>query len=93
MLHLIKPHNPKVKFSGFFFSMVLTTATRRNAFFFNKMEEQAPGFVFKNFIRKDGQIEYAAGEGKTIFQFNPNCNAGNDYMQLTDELLKKLNHG
>lgn len=93
VVEVIKPRNKTIKFGGFFFSMVLITATRKNAIFFNKMEEQAPGFVFKNFIRKDIQIGYATDSGKTIFQFKPNCNAGNDFIKLTKELVKRTSNG
>ena len=91
VVDIVKPKNPDIKFTGFFFGLVLTTATRKNAIFFDKMNNQAPGFVFKSFIRRDVQIEYAAGEGKTIFQYRPNCHAGEDFLKLTKELIKRIN--
>ena len=93
VVNIVKPNNTNIRFAGFFFGMVLTTATRKNSIFFKKMNDQVPDFVFKNFIRKDGQIEYAAGEGKTIFQYRPNCNAGMDFMKVTKELIKRTSNG
>ena len=92
VVEIVKPNNDNIRFAGFFFGMVLTTATRKNAMFFDKMNEQAPGYVFKQFIRRDVQIEYAAGEGKTIFQYRPNCNAGGDFLKVTKELIKRISN-
>ena len=53
------------------------------------MKKAAPKYMFKSFIRQDSQVDHAVGEGKTIFQYNPNCRAADDYMAFTKEFIKR----
>lgn len=85
-------YNSDLQFAGIYFSDVLVT---KNIFkkYYDLVDKNANGLLFKTFIRQDSEIEKSADKGKTIFQYNPNCRAAWDYKKLTDELLIKLKHG
>ena len=54
------------------------------------MNIHAKEIFFDTYIRRSENIVKASWEGKTIFQYNPNCTIAQDYMNLTNEMLKKL---
>ena len=86
-----KKYNKKLLFLGFFFSSVLTTS-KKIVRYSNLLHSLSGTLLFETFIRIDIEIENAILEGKTIFQFNPNCRAAEDYRKLTHEFLKKLDY-
>lgn len=89
ILGIVKPNNPNIKFFGFFFCLVQSAATKKNRIFFDKIKSQAPAYLFKSTIRQDVEIEYASWKGETIFQHKPNSNSGNDFIELSKELIKR----
>lgn len=89
VVDIIKPKNPNLKFSGFVFGKILSTATNRNGIYMDMMSEKAPGSIFKTYIRTDTEVENAIMEGKTIFQHRPNCRAAMDFISLTNEIIEK----
>lgn len=54
------------------------------------MNTNAEGAFFKTFIRRSENVVKASWEGKTIFQYDHNCTVAQDYLNLTNEMLKKL---
>ncbi len=77
-------------FLGFFFNKVLTN-TRNFREYRALAVEQAKGYFFNTFIRQDVNVENAKKEGKTIFQIAPNCRASEDYKNLIEEIINKIN--
>lgn len=93
ILAIVKPNNQNIKFFGFFFCLVQSAATKKNGIFFDKIKSKAPDFLFESTIRQDVEIEYASWEGKTIFQHKPNSNSGNDFIELSKEIIKRYKDG
>jgi len=85
-------HNPNLRFLGFLFSMVLVTSNKKKKYE-DLIKEHTTDLLFDSFIRKDTEIENAIALGKTIFQHKPNCRASLDYIEFTDEFLKRINNG
>jgi len=84
-------HNKELVFLGFFFSNVLVT--RKNIKTYSELlKENAKDFLFDTFVRADIKVENAIQRGQTIFQFDPNCRASQDYINLTNEFLKRSKH-
>lgn len=48
--------------------------------------------VFKTKIRDNIAIAEAPANKLDIFRYNPNCNGAEDYLELSKEILNKLNH-
>lgn len=92
VLKLSKNHNPTLNFAGIYFSDVLEN---KNIFkkYHKLLTEIQPDYLFKTYIRRDAEVEKSADSGETIFQFNPNCRAANDFKDLTLELIKRLENG
>lgn len=89
---LVEKFNKDLIFVGFFFSNVLVT--RKNITKYSDMlKEHTENLLFETFIRADTQVENAIGEGKTIFQFEPNCRASVDFKNLTDEFIRRIDYG
>lgn len=88
VMEIVQPKNKNLVFSGFFFGKVLVTA-KRHKIYSEMMEKVAPDLMFKNYVRQDSQVDHAVSEGKTIFQYSPNCRAANDYRKLTKEFIKR----
>jgi len=85
-------HNKDLQFAGIYFSDVLVTKSIFQKYY-KLVEDNAKGLLFKNYIRRDAEIEKSADQGKTIFQYNPNCRSAWDYKKLTEELLIKIADG
>ena len=86
---LREKHNPKLTFAGICISDVMEN---KNIFkkYYGILKEKSGDLLFDTYIRRDAEIEKSADDGETIFQFNPSCRAAEDYKNLTEELLKKL---
>ena len=54
------------------------------------MNKYAKEIFFESYIRRSENVVKASWEGKTIFQYDPNCTVAQDYHNLTKEMLKKL---
>ncbi len=79
----------ELTFLGFFFGAVLVTSNSYD-YYVNLLKKHTKGLLFKNYIRQDTEVGNAVREGKTIFQYKPNCRAANDYIAFCDEFLTKL---
>ena len=90
LVNIKNKYNPKLEFLGFFFNKVLTN-TRNFREYRELALEQAKGYFFNTFIRQDVNVENAKKEGKTIFQVAPNCRASEDYKNLIEEIINKIN--
>ncbi|QKX07703.1 ParA family protein (plasmid) [Aquimarina sp. TRL1] len=86
-----KKYNNKLKIAGVYFGNVLPTRKSVERYK-SKVEELSKGLLYKTYIRMDAKIIDASEEGKTIFQYSPNCRAAKDYVQLTDEILKSVSN-
>ncbi|GAA4277500.1 ParA family protein [Aquimarina mytili] len=84
-------YHPSLKMAGIYFGNVLST---RRSFkkYWRDVENNAPGLLYKTFIRQDAQIVEAADVGKTIFQYQPNSRSSEDYTLLVDDILKSINN-
>jgi chromosome partitioning protein len=63
---------------------------KSNAAFLDVVEQTFPKKAFKNKIRRDISVSEASIYGKPVFKTEPNSRAAEDYIALTDELLKRL---
>jgi len=81
--------HPRLGFAGVYFCDVLITK-KLFAKYYKEVQDNAPDLLFKTFIRQDADIANSADVGQTIFQYNPNSRAAQDYRDLTDELLKNI---
>lgn len=86
---LREKHNPLLNFAGIYFSDVLVTKSIFDDYY-KLIGDKASGMLFKTFIRRDAEVEKSASQGKTIFQFNPNCRASWDFKKLGEELLERI---
>ncbi len=60
------------------------------AAFFASSDSQAPwaaATIFESRIRRNIRLAEAAGFGKSIFDYDPNCNGAADYGRLVDEVI------
>ena len=60
------------------------------AAFFASSDSQAPwaaATIFGSRIRRNIRLAEAAGFGKSIFDYDPNCNGAADYGRLVDEVI------
>ncbi len=85
----ISKNNLDIKFLGFFFGSILLTSNAKN-YYSNLFYEHSDNLLLKTFIRQDAEVKRAVQLGKTIFQHKPNCRAGQDYVQLSNEFLNLL---
>lgn len=88
VMDVVMPHNKSLKFLGFFFGKILVTG-KNHRIYTEIMGKNAPGLLFDSFIRQDSMVDHAISSGLTIFQFDPNCRAADDYTALTNEFLKR----
>ncbi|MCG8739888.1 ParA family protein [Tenacibaculum finnmarkense] len=89
VFELINRNNLSINFVGFFFCSVLITENSYSKYQ-DLLKEKAKDLLLDSFIRQDSNIKRAVELGKTIFQHKPNCRASEDYMDLTNEFIKKL---
>lgn len=89
--NLKEKHNKELIFGGIYFSDVLQIKSVFKKLY-KIVKEQSGEMLYTTFIRQDAEIEKSAFEGKTIFQFNPNCRAAEDFKNLTNELIDKINY-
>lgn len=87
---IIDNYNPKLKFLGFFFNKVLTN-TRNFREYSEVAQKQAGKYFLETFVRQDVNVENAKKEGKTIFQVAPHSRASEDYKNLVQEIINKIN--
>lgn len=87
--NLKERNNLSLEFIGAYFSNVNPQTTMyRNL---NElMSSQAEEVFFKTFVRRSESVVKASWEGKTIFQYDPNCNVAKDYENLTKEMLERI---
>ena len=60
------------------------------------MEELAKDLgtkLFKTCIRETAKVEESQAVGKSLISYAPKCNAFIDYMELTEEILKRIKKG
>ena len=53
-------------------------------------EKRLPGKLFDTFIRENVSLQEAPSWGKTIFEYKPNSTGAVDYMNLTKEILTRI---
>jgi chromosome partitioning protein len=87
--YFISNNNIEIKFLGFFFGCVLATSNSKE-YYTNMFLQHSDKLLLKSFIRQDTEVKKAVQLGKTIFQHKPNCRAGNDYINLSNEFLNIL---
>ncbi len=81
--------NPKLEILGIAFSLVYEKEQLFQSLY-SRLKEQAPSIVFKSYIRKNVDIQKAAYEIKTIFEYNPSSIGATDYTELGKEFLKRV---
>ena len=89
VLELKNNYNKKLKYAGLYFGNVLVTR-KSTANIMDKIRASADGLDYQTFIRQDSEIVNACEVGKTIFQYKPSSRAAEDYVNLTDEILKSI---
>lgn len=60
--------------------------------YYKRFKEEASHLLLENYIRMDTELEKSTAYGKTIYQYNPNSKGANDYQNLAEELLTKMNY-
>lgn len=82
-------NNLSFEFIGAYFSNINAQTTIYKKLF-DMMNTQAKEAFFKTFIRRSENVVKASWYGKTIFQYNPNCDVARDYEDLTKEMLERI---
>ncbi len=55
----------------------------------DETKKRLPGKLFETLIRENVLLQEAPSWGKTIFDYKPNSNGADDYMNLTKEILER----
>ena len=63
---------------------------KTNQAFLDVIETTFPKKIFKNRIRRDISISEASIHGKPVFETDPSSRASEDYLNVTNEILKRL---
>lgn len=66
---------------------------KSNDAFLELIDETFPGKILPTKVRRDISVTEASIHGKPIFEVAPKSRAAEDYRSLTNELLKRMNHG
>lgn len=66
------------------------TRGKSNQAFMDVIDRTFPQKAFKNKIRRDIAVSEASIFGKPVFETDPSSRAGEDYMSVTKEILKRL---
>ena len=81
--------NPKLKLSGFLPTMVDKRCNNEASFVEAKeLSKQYGGVVFDEGVRLASILCKAPEQGKSIFDFKPNCDAAKDYQLFIDKFLE-----
>ncbi len=89
VMEFLSKNNINIVFLGFFFNNVLSIKKLFKKYY-KLLKEQAGDLLFNTYIRGDTEVENAVEVGKTIFQYNTNCRASQDYIDFSKEFLKKI---
>ena len=73
---------------GFLFCNVLQTRKLSQSMM-HLLHQEIPEKVFTSFIRADATIEKSVHQQQTLFQYNPNSRAAQDYLSVAQELQKR----
>lgn len=65
------------------------TRGKHNPSFMELIERTFPGKLLNTKIRRDISVSEAAIHGKPVFESAPSCRAAEDYLALTNEILKR----
>lgn len=85
-------HNPAVDILGF----LVTHFDPRNNLsrqVVEKIQESFPGKLFESAIRSTVRLREAPGHHMTIFEYDSNGRAAENYLALTDEVVERCEHG
>jgi chromosome partitioning protein len=55
----------------------------------DETEKRLPGKLFKTLIRENVSLQEAPSWGQTIFEYKPDSNGADDYMELTKEIIQR----
>lgn len=66
------------------------TRGKSNNAFLDVVERTFPKKALKTKVRRDISVSEASIHGKPVFEISPNSRAGEDYIALTKELIKRL---
>ncbi len=55
----------------------------------DEINKRLPGKLFNTLIRENVALQEAPSWGKTIFEYKPDSNGADDYMELTKEILER----
>jgi chromosome partitioning protein len=55
----------------------------------DETENRLPGKLFKTLIRENVSLQEAPSWGQTIFEYKPDSNGADDYMELTKEIIQR----
>lgn len=55
----------------------------------DETEKRLPGKLFKTLIRENVSLQEAPSWGQTIFEYKPDSNGADDYMELTREIIQR----
>ena len=56
----------------------------------DETEKRLPGKLFKTLIRENVSLQEAPSWGQTIFEYKPDSNGADDYMELTREIIQRF---
>ncbi|MCG8226362.1 ParA family protein [Tenacibaculum finnmarkense] len=85
----IEKNKLNLKFLGFFFGCILSTENSKE-YYTNIFKKSGTDLLFDAYVRQDVEVKKAIQKGLTIFQHKPNSRSANDYIELTNEFLKKI---
>lgn len=81
--------NPNIEILGLLFTYVFEKE-KLFKFFYDKVDSLTNGKVFKNYIKKNSEIQKAELYKQTIFSYNKNSSGATDYANFSIEALKRL---
>ena len=89
IMYIKNKGNSKLKVLGIYFT-IIDVRLKLFSIYYKQMQEKIPDLMLKRFIRSDAKIGQATALGKTIFQYAPHSRVANDYKNLTEEILEKI---
>jgi chromosome partitioning protein len=84
--------NSSIDITGIIATMYNAKKTINNEVI-EETEKRLPGKLFRTFIRENVSLQEAPSWGKTIFEYKPESNGAQDYMDLTKEIIERHTSG
>lgn len=86
---LMLKHNPDLNFLGFAINRY-RARTILHQRVIGVLKDKFPGAVFDTFIRQNIALNEAQAAGKSIYEYDPESNGAQDYVNLTKEILERI---